>query len=391
MAVERASRLAAGVRAAAAVPANVLYRPYAAMGLIAVAAGLLALLAPRLAVTQWLRFTDPYGDHPPYSPMEFKVEPGDTRVLYGSGLDVRATVQGGAVEQLELVLDPAKARPPPLLSPLHLRFLCRVVPRAEEVLPMFPEAGGVWRATVADVTAPGSYFVRAHGSRGARSRQVHLRRHHGAGIEGGPLPRHPARLHPPPAVRRPAAAGWLGRAPRDARRGLGHEQPPAVRRVAPLLAGRRTSHGRTSHGSARHGSARHDVPGDKPFQSPGLFRGRVVARLAPTAPNAAEAAGAFVITGPGKMELKVADAQGQASRDTFTAPVSVLSDDRPFVRILEPKANSYATPDVTLNISLVAEDDYGVSRLQVFRGLNESRVRPTDVPVPPSQPTRLPA
>jgi hypothetical protein len=95
----------------------------------------------------------------------------------------------------------------------------------------------------------------------------------------------------------------------------------------------------------------------------------------------------------------VTDVASEKSNDTFSASVSLLRDDRPFVRILEPKPNSFATPDVSLPISILAEDDYGVTRVQVFRSLNDSRPLGLDVPLPattqPSAaaaipPTRLP-
>ena len=39
---------------------------------------------------------------------------------------------------------------------------------AEEKLPMFPEPGGAWRATLTNVTADARYFVRARGARSPR-------------------------------------------------------------------------------------------------------------------------------------------------------------------------------------------------------------------------------
>src|SRR6185436_14659626 len=50
----------------------------------------------------------------------------------------------------------------------------------------------------------------------------------------------------------------------------------------------------------------------------------------------------------------------------------------------------FATPDVTLSVQLLSEDDYGITRVQLFRSLNDSRPLPVDGPVPPNQPTRLP-
>ena len=58
--------------------------------------------------------------------------------------------------------------------------------------------------------------------------------------------------------------------------------------------------------------------------------------------------------------------------------------------MMEPRAQSYATPDVTLNVQVLAEDDYGVSRVQVFRSLNDSRPRPVDVPSRRASPAACP-
>ena len=77
----------------------------------------------------------------PFSPIEFKVTPGNTRVVYGSELEIRVTVIGPPVEQLELVLEAGNRQEPPL--------------------PMFPEADGQWRAVLARVVEPTDYYVRA--------------------------------------------------------------------------------------------------------------------------------------------------------------------------------------------------------------------------------------
>ena len=52
------------------------------------------IVAPVLAQTEWPRSADPFGDHPPYSRTQFQVEPGDTEVRYGDGLDVFVTPTG---------------------------------------------------------------------------------------------------------------------------------------------------------------------------------------------------------------------------------------------------------------------------------------------------------
>src|SRR5579872_5279289 len=86
MAVERAAQLAAAIKRSVAVPADAVRRSLGSVALFGAAAGAFALLLPRLAATEWARFADPFGDHPPFSSVTFAVEPGDTKVVYGAGV-----------------------------------------------------------------------------------------------------------------------------------------------------------------------------------------------------------------------------------------------------------------------------------------------------------------
>src|SRR5262249_5052317 len=80
--------------------------------------------------------------------------------------------------------------------------------------------------------------------------------------------------------------------------------------------------------------------------------------LRPSATNAEEVQGAFVIDRSGKAELRIRDVDGQDSQDVFSAAVVLLRDERPFIRIMEPREVSFATPDIELPVALAAEDDY---------------------------------
>jgi len=55
---------------------------------------------------------------------------------------------------------------------------------------------------------------------------------------------------------------------------------------------------------------------------------------------------------------------------------------RPFVRVTQPEKTSLATPTALLPVTLSAEDDCGISRLQLFRSLNDSRPLASDLPLP---------
>lgn len=72
----------------------------------------------------------------------FQIEPGDTSVRYGEGVNIIVTTMGPAVDDLELVL------------------LADSISGKDDKLPMFPESTGRWGATISVVTAPIHYFVR---------------------------------------------------------------------------------------------------------------------------------------------------------------------------------------------------------------------------------------
>jgi polyhydroxyalkanoate synthesis regulator protein len=334
MAVERASHLADGITGDRAVPVDPIRRSSLVLAAIALLLAVAALGMPRLAATEWRRFADPYGDHPPYSSITFTVQPGNTRVVYGSGVDIRVVTAGGAVDGVELVL----------LSGSAAERRTGPSPADEEVLPMFPESGAEWRATIANVTSPARYFVRARRARSARY-----------DIEVITVPQFEAvtfRVEPPAYTRLPATEGPL---PESGLAGLTGTRVQIVARSNRPLSG---------------GSLAYVLADD-----------RRESALVPTDTASDTAAGSFTITGTGRIELQLLDVSGQRSAETWSTPVTRLVDERPFVRLVEPRAVSFATPTAIIPVVVAAEDDYGISRLQLFRSLNDSRSLPMELPV----------
>lgn len=110
--------------------------------------------------------------------------------------------------------------------------------------------------------------------------------------------------------------------------------------------------------------------------------------MQPTASDLKEAMGEFEVVRDGRFELRVIDVDGQASQDAFSGAVTVLADQRPFIRLLQPKEKSLATPNASLPVVISAEDDYGISRVQLFRSLNDSRALPQEVTLGKRAPRR---
>ncbi len=327
MAIQHAGELAAPIPAARVVPLRPVGRALAVLGTLAGLVTLLAIGLPRLAEAQWWRFLDPFGDHPPYSRVLFQVQPGDVTVLYGGSVEIRATTDGAPVERLDLVLHADGAADP-------------------ETLPMFPSATGEWYTTIASVTAPGRYHVRAHAGRSGwfRIRLLTVPR----------LEEVVFRVTPPAYTNRPASEGPL---PQGGLAGLpGTRIEVRVRSNRPLAGGVLELTDATT------------------------------LALAPVGIN--EVSGTFEIRKSGKVSIRVTDTDGQSSTDPFVAPIAVLSDERPAIRLVEPPAISFATPDVALPVVLAAEDDYGLTRVQLFRSLNDSRALPLDWTLPKPAPTR---
>lgn len=335
MAVQRAASLAGGISSSVAIPSRPVRWSFGSLLGLAAMAALLLLFVPNLAQTEWRRFSDPFGDHPPFSRVRFHVEPGNAKVVFSKGLDIKVTASGETVDRVDLYIETLAAEVDRSSKP--------------ETLPMFPEADGQWRASVANITQPMRYYVGAAGARSPRFK-----------IEVITVPKLEDvqfQITPPSYTGHPPYRGTL---PKGGIAGLaGTEVKVTARSNRPLSGG-----------------------------SLVIDPGQRTVKLAPLAPSSQEAAGSFRIERDGKLQLHVIDTEGQQSVDLFTAPITVLPDERPFVRLMQPREVSFATPDVTLPVVIAAEDDYGLSKAQVFRNLNDSRFLPADVEIARPPPTR---
>ena len=293
--------------------------------------GVAAVCLPGLVQTQWSRFFRPFNDVPPYSPTKFEVTPGNVEVIYGKELEIRAKTIGPPVEQAELVIDNGRGQ--------------------EQPLPMFPEPGGAWRTVLSKITEPAEYFVHANRawSEKYRIRVITLPR-----IESVRL-----RITSPAYANRPPYDGPM---PKEGVAGLpGTKVQVYIRSNRPLRGGKMEITGR---------GKKADIA------------------MNPAVSGGQEAVGEFEITSDGKFECRVIDADGQTSEESFSGGITLLADERPFIRLTQPPKMSLATPNALLPVALSAEDDCGITRLELFRNLNESRFLPKAVKMPSRPPRR---
>ena len=111
--------------------------------------------------------------------------------------------------------------------------------------------------------------------------------------------------------------------------------------------------------------------------------------MKPVTTGGREVEGRFTITGDGKFELRVADRKGQPSEEVFSGGITLLADEQPFVRLMKPKRQSLATPNIALPVVIAAEDDYGISRVELYRSLNDSRPLAMELPLSDPPPRRI--
>lgn len=336
MAVEHAATLAKSIVPEKAVPARPAQRSaIVLLSLLGLIGGLTAL-KPDLMQTQWKRFFYPFSDVPQFSNTSIEIEDPEKKVVYGEPLDIRAAVRGEPVDSVFLVLEDAR--------------------NGVETLPMFPEADSYWRAGLAKVTENAVYHVRADRARSTKH-----------SIEVITVPRIEKvrfRIVPPTYTNRPAYVGAL---PKEGISGL---------------AGTKVEIRATSNRPLSRGAVHINMrPANSSAQKVLSDSSETIAEMFPTSPGASEVVGTFIVSGNGRFDLRLFDVDGQDSRDKFSGGITLLQDQRPTIRILKPPPRSLATPSVVLPVEIDAEDDYGLSRVQLFRSLNDSRFLPTSFPL----------
>jgi len=327
MAVEHAAKLAETTVPAKAVSAKQVRQWGISLLSLLGFVGLLILTMPEMMGTQWKRFADPYGDIPRFSNTTIEIEDPEKQVVYGEPLDIRAIVHGDPVDSAVLVLETDSGN--------------------VETLPMFPEANSSWRASLAKMTENAVYFVRAEQTRSTRHT-----------IEVIMVPRIENvrfRVVPPSYTNRPVYEGPL---PKEGLSGL---------------PGTQVEVRATSNRPLSRGEIALTMGANTPV---------VPITMLPLNPGDTEVCGEFEITAPGKFELQLFDTGGLGSRDKFSGGITLLKDERPMIRIVKPPARSLATPSVVLPVQIYAEDDYGISQIQLYRSLNDSRFMPSSLPLP---------
>jgi hypothetical protein len=322
----RASRRLASIEPEAVLPADALKKAaWMLCGGIGVTV-LLALIIPGIAWNQWQRFAFPSRDVPPYTGVIIELDPAAATVVYGDDVTIKANVTAGRVNFIELVTVTPDGR--------------------EHIVPMLEQRAERFQAILMRLTTPMDFYAR---SGRARSRIGRLNVQMTPQIVSAKV-----RIKPPAYTKWPAFEGAI---PKDSIVGLaGTEVEFTVTSNRPLSRGRLML-------------AERDGPGQETTLQP-IASPEADESAAPE--DAATVRGSIRLEKAGRFELSVFDIDGLESVDRVTGTITIAVDQRPVVRILEPKPLSLATPDIRLPVVIAAEDDFGITTLQLFRSLNGS-------------------
>lgn len=286
------------------------------------ACALVAVIVPNIAWHQMQRFLYPAIDIPPYTGIEIEIQLEHESVLYGSDAFATALVTHGRVDRMQLVVQTDSGQ--------------------EQTLPMLAQNQSEFRAVLTRVTEPLNIFARSGASRSVAKR---------LDVKLTPQILPPEIQVTPPAYTR--AAVYRGAIPEKGITGL---------------QGTRVDWEVSSNRPLSSGEIRLKDRDGREEKFP----------LAPASgpENQMTVVGTMELTKSGTFELNVTDIDGLQSQQSISGSITIVEDRRPIVRITHPRQVSMATPDIKLPVVVLAEDDYGISSLTLYRSLNGSSATP---------------
>lgn len=305
----------------------------------------LTIAVPAVAWNQSQRFLWPWADVPPFTGTVLELEPMETTVRYGDDVQLNVFVRQGQVDQIRLMIEDARG--------------------TIRQLPMVPQTSESWQAVLTRVTEPLTVFAASGRSRSHRGRIL---------VQMTPEIRSSEVMIESPAYTRKAI--YAGPIPAN---GIAGVKGTIVRWKL------------TSNRPLRQGTVRLKFDDGTVAQQPldavassdastdvdrvslsGNGTNSDVASSSDRVHQSQCVVGRIELSKPGQFELSVTDTDGVESLDRITGRIQLVPDRRPVVRILEPRPMSLATPDTKLPVVVAAEDDFGLSRMDLYRSLNGS-------------------
>lgn len=327
MAVERSVSTIQGADLAKVVSPKLLNR--AALVFLAMLFGAIVfcLATPRLAWTQGNRFLFPMTDIPLYSLLTIQLDPESIEVVFGEDCSLAAIAEGESTESMQLVVVRED--------------------KSEEAIPMLSEGDGRFSVSISRLREPMKFYAKAKSTK-SKSGQITIKT--------------------TPEIR---TAVKTVRYPTYTK--VADKQSPLDQDGIKALIHSEVLIQATSNRPLKRGILElTDKSGTK----------REVSLTPVTDSEESLSVEATVsLDSPGVFELRLEDIDGTLSHDVIAGPVEILLDQPPSARIVQPRPESLATPDAALPVVILSEDDFGVSSLELYRSLNDSRPIAETMPV----------
>jgi len=300
----------------------------------------ITLIGGRHVHQQWLRFLDPFGDHPPFSltHLEITAPSPDEKILYGGSVKIEVKATGHRPRELFITatdgVSPAKT------------------------LPMVARGDGTFLASLEGITRP--LEVTAHTADGS-SRSHRL----------------PINLILTPQIG-PATVRVIPPAYTGQKERLTSYRFTALQ----ALEGTEISFHLGSNRPLGEGSMKVDTGAAEPVSIP----------LAP-APEDPENSATATLTASASARLSfhLTDAEGNAATAIPTSSITVTKDLPPAIVISAPDADSLIVDGFHIPIIVDASDDYGITSIRLHIGVNGvfTPIDPIQLPTPGERRHRL--
>lgn len=292
------------------------------LALTACVLGLLTLVGGPHVRQAWLRFLDPYGDHPPFSLTRLEIlkpKTGD-EVLYGGSFTVEARATGHQP------------------SDLFLTAVSLDKPSRSITLPMFARGDGTFVARLENIVSPLELTAHTRNNASRSHRKV---------LNVILTPQFgPVRLTLTPPE-------YTGQPPR--------EMPYRFTAVQ-ALEGTRIGFHITSNRPLGEGSIQLETGGESPSRI----------SLTPSEISAPETAIAdFIAESSGRMTFFLVDSLGNNASDNPTATLTVARDQPPAIAITVPEEDALVIENFKFPITIDATDDFGLRSMRLHIGVND--------------------
>ena len=280
---------------------------------------IITLIGGRHVRQEWLRFLDPFGDHPPFSLTHLAItSPSpDKEVLYGGS--VKIEVESTGHEPDELFLTTADGSSP------------------TRTLPMFSRGDGSFVTRLDGITRPLEISAQTADSSSRSHRQT-------------------IRLILTPQIG-PATVRVIPPAYTGQKERLTSYRFTALQ----ALEGTEISFRLNSNRPLGEGSIKFDTGSEEPF----------VTSLQPTPEDPETSAIAtLTATKSGRLSFHLVDADGNAATQSPTSSITVTKDLPPAIAISAPAVESLIVDGFRIPIVIDAADDYGITQLRLHIGVN---------------------